>query len=184
MDPVIELAEIEALLDSLATACNRPEENRVDVILPRANLLAAVQKMMDAGNWYLSAITGLDHSSSVDGPSEEKLWQHVADGEEMTGFSYAGLLEVLYHFCYGRAITTLRVQLGHGHPSVPSICGIIPSSTLYERELMEMFGIRVENTPVTDHLLLPDDWPDGVYPLRKDFTGFATENTGEVTDHA
>ena len=24
-----------------------------------------------------------------------------------------------------------------------------------------------------DRLVLPDDWPDGVYPLRKSFTGFA-----------
>ncbi len=37
-----------------------------------------------------------------------------------------------------------------------------------------MFGITVEGTPVTDKLLLPDDWPDGVYPLRKSFTGFET----------
>ena len=51
------------------------------------------------------------------------------------------------------------------------ICPIIPSATLYERELQEMFGIMVEGTPETERLLLPDDWPDGVYPLRKAFKG-------------
>jgi Ni,Fe-hydrogenase III component G len=48
-------------------------------------------------------------------------------------------------------------------------------ATLYERELIEMFGITIEGTPNTDKLLLPDDWPAGVYPLRKEFTGFATK---------
>jgi ech hydrogenase subunit E len=33
---------------------------------------------------------------------------------------------------------------------------------------MEMFGVVVEGTPNTNRLFLPDDWPDGVYPLRKD----------------
>jgi Ni,Fe-hydrogenase III component G len=29
----------------------------------------------------------------------------------------------------------------------------------------------VLGTPNTDRLVLSDDWPKGVYPLRKDFTG-------------
>ena len=33
--------------------------------------------------------------------------------------------------------------------------------------------IEVEGTPDSSHLLLPDEWPDGVYPLRKDFHGLA-----------
>ena len=33
---------------------------------------------------------------------------------------------------------------------------------------MEMFGVVVDGTPNPSRLFLPDDWPDGVYPLRKD----------------
>jgi Ni,Fe-hydrogenase III component G len=32
-----------------------------------------------------------------------------------------------------------------------------------------MFGNTVAGTPNTARLFLPDEWPDGVYPLRKDF---------------
>ena len=38
-------------------------------------------------------------------------------------------------------------------------------------ELIEMFGFVIEDTPDPARLLLPDDWPDGVYPLRKAFEG-------------
>ena len=60
---------------------------------------------------------------------------------------------------------------------VPSVCGLVPAATLYERELGEMFGVTVEGTPVTDHLLLPDSWPQGVYPLRKSFSGLPKANS-------
>jgi len=66
----------------------------------------------------------------------------------------------------------VRVLLPYSQAAIPSICSVLPAASLYERELMEMFGIDVQGTPVTQKLLLPDDWPDGVYPLRKSFTGF------------
>jgi Ni,Fe-hydrogenase III component G len=79
-------------------------------------------------------------------------------------------LEALYHFTEGPVVATLRVTVPYADPRVPSICPIVPTATLYERELQEMFGFVVEETPVPDRLVLPDDWPDGVYPLRKSFT--------------
>ena len=40
-----------------------------------------------------------------------------------------------------------------------------------------MFGMTITGTPNTEKLLLPDDWPDGVYPLRKSFHGFPEQST-------
>jgi Ni,Fe-hydrogenase III component G len=39
---------------------------------------------------------------------------------------------------------------------------------VFERELAEMFGILVFGIPNSYALYLPDDWEQGVYPLRKD----------------
>ena len=50
------------------------------------------------------------------------------------------------------------------------LAGVIPGAVLYEREIQEMFGIVVEGIPDGRRLNLPDDWPDGVFPLRKDWT--------------
>ena len=91
-----------------------------------------------------------------------------------------GNVEVLYHFCSGPAILTLRVSLPYAQASLDSICDVIPSASLYEREAMELLGVEFVGTPSTEHLLLPDQWPENVFPLRKSFTGLDhPEKVGE-----
>jgi NADH:ubiquinone oxidoreductase subunit C len=169
------------ILAPVTTAFLTPEPNRIDVVIPANRLLEAVG-LLRKENWgYLSAITGLDHAETSVASTEEKQWAKVAEGNEQTGFGYKGLLEVLYHFCSNAAVITLRVQVSHERASIPSICSLVPSATLYERELLEMFGIDVQGTPNREHMLLPDDWPDHVYPLRKSFTGFDEDSPKGVS---
>ena len=121
-----------------------PEPNRLDQSLTPAQLPAAAAALIGARWGHLAAITGLDH-----GPE-------------------AATLEVLYHFCGGPAIVTLRVSVPRGAPVAPSLAALIVSATLYEREVREMFGVEFTGSPNTDRLYLPDDWPAGEHPLRKD----------------
>jgi Ni,Fe-hydrogenase III component G len=138
------LEEAQAMLAAQAQGWHTQEDKRLDAELSPAQLLAAV-KVLDDHTWgYLVAITGLDLGAE------------------------AGEMEVLYHFCAGAAVLTLRVKLPRDKPAVPSICPIIPYASVFERELAEMFGIDVCNMPDPSRLFLPDDWPEGVYPLRKD----------------
>ena len=52
------------------------------------------------------------------------------------------------------------------YPSVtPEIC----CANWYEREIMDLFGLRAIGHPDPRPLVLYDDWPDGAYPLRKNF---------------
>ena len=94
---------------------------------------------------YLAAITGIDLGPEV------------------------GEMDVLYQFCPGDVVITLRVRVPRQEAMLPSLCEIIPSAEVFERELQEMFGIQMLGLHNTEHLYLPDDWPDGVYPMRKDF---------------
>ncbi len=144
------LENAKNLLEPWTERVETPEEDRVDVYLASEKIVEAVQAMIDAGGWHLSAITGLDIPQSA---------------------ASEGAIEILYHFCQLAAVVTLRIQVPYGLPEAPSVCGVIPSATLYERELIEMFGVILEGTPSRDRLLLSDDWPDWVYPLRKSFTG-------------
>ena len=82
----------------------------------------------------------------------------------------SGQIEALYHFCHGPAITTLRVRQPRGEDAaVPTIEDIIPPASFFERELHEMLGFHITGARTSERLFIPDDWPEEVYPLRKDF---------------
>jgi len=53
--------------------------------------------------------------------------------------------------------------------SFPSISLHIQAATLYEREIKDMFGLVPIGNPDTRPLVLHEHWPDGVFPLRKEF---------------
>jgi NADH:ubiquinone oxidoreductase subunit C len=126
-----------------------------------------VRAFVDARWGYLSAITGLDHPW----PTAQKPGTKPGEQTPEPAGPTENRLEALYQFVNGAVVATLRVSVAYHDTKVPTICPIIPSATLYERELQEMFGFVVEGTPDTGRLLLPDDWPDNVYPLRKSFKG-------------
>jgi NADH:ubiquinone oxidoreductase subunit C len=148
---------------------NSPEVDRLDVIIEPGKITQCVSALVKAKWGYLSAITALDRPeyTLVEGTNEKVV---VPD---------KGNVELLYHFCNGPAIITLRVALPYAEAKIESICGVIPSATLYEREAAELLGVEFIGTPSTEHLLLPDDWPVNVYPLRKSFTGLAKTNQVE-----
>jgi Ni,Fe-hydrogenase III component G len=151
------LRTAESVLQPWSKAFTRPASNRLDAVVLAADLLPVVSALHQAHMGFLSAITGLDHppvAGDANTPARE------------------GTIEVLYHFCQGAAIVTLRITVPYSAPMVPSVCGILPAATLYERELMELLGVEVQGTPDTRRLVLSDDWPVGVYPLRKGTAGF------------
>jgi NADH:ubiquinone oxidoreductase subunit C len=157
----------EALLQPFSVGAVTHAPGRIEGVVRRDDLCAAVTAIIDARWGYLSAITGLDHPW----PRTAKPGARPAEPPPEPAGPVEDRLEALYQFVSGPVVATLRVSVPYHDARVPTICHIIPSATLYERELMEMFGIVVEGTPDTGKLLLPDDWPDGVYPLRKSFRG-------------
>ena len=166
-EKALELAE--SLLKDFAISTNRPEENRVDFVIDRKNLKPAVNTILVNKHWgYLSAITALDNA----------LWKVDETTKEKTIDPSGGSLELLYHFCQAAAVATLRVSIPYDDPEVDSICDLISSVSLYEREAAELYGIEFVGAPNTDKLLLPDNWPAGVYPMRKTFTSLEDSAKG------
>jgi Ni,Fe-hydrogenase III component G len=166
------LAIAENLLKPFALTLTNPEPFRLDARMTPDQLIPAMTVLQHSKWGYLSAITGLDHPGAAMSTEEEKQWKRLAtDSDQASLVAHEGLIELLYQFAEGQAIVTLRVNLPYSNPRVPTVCSLVPIATLYERELIEMFGVTIEGTPNTDHLLLTDDWPKGVYPLRKSFTG-------------
>lgn len=69
----------------------------------------------------------------------------------------------------GEKVVVLQVRMDHDKPEVPSLAVMIPGAIVYERELKDLFGINPVGHPDLRRQAVPEDWPEGVYPLRKDW---------------
>jgi Ni,Fe-hydrogenase III component G len=78
-------------------------------------------------------------------------------------------IEILYHMAFDQegTVLTIRTLAEKPEPEMPSIADFCPAANWLEREIHEMLGVKFSGHPNLETLLLPDDWPKGVYPLRK-----------------
>ena len=80
-------------------------------------------------------------------------------------------MEILYHFVFEEIniVISLRVKLDKDKLEIDSIAPLFEGANWIEREINEMLGIKFKGHPDMRKLLLPDEWPKGVYPLRRDY---------------
>jgi len=79
--------------------------------------------------------------------------------------------EIIYHFTIEdiNLLISFRVKLDKKKPKIDSITPILEGANWIEREMNEMLGIEFVGHPDMRRLLLADDWPEGIYPLRCDY---------------
>ena len=66
-------------------------------------------------------------------------------------------------------LLVLRERVPKTHPIVHSQGVLYPSMVLHEREMVDLFGVQVQGLPEGPSYPLPDCWPEGQYPLRKEW---------------
>jgi membrane-bound hydrogenase subunit beta len=95
----------------------------------------------------------------------------------VSGNDYPKSVELIYHFSldFGKnrneISVNIAVEIPKTKPEIESICDLIPGALITEREKQEMLGIKVIDIPDNRRLFLPDDFPKGVYPWRKNEKG-------------
>jgi Ni,Fe-hydrogenase III component G len=81
-------------------------------------------------------------------------------------------------------LLNLRIKVPRARPVIRTITNIFPNSEIYERELVDLFGIQVEGLSPGPRYPLPDNWPAGEYPLRKDWKGCLPETCNKEVNNA
>jgi membrane-bound hydrogenase subunit beta len=114
----------------------------------------AIQKLIEIRFPHLAVIAGNDLGSEI-----ELLY----------------IFSVFYGQKFGEYMVTIGVRLPKSDLSIPTITDLIPGALFSEREKQEFFGITVTGIPDGRRLFLPEDFPQGVYPWRKDETGIPPE---------
>jgi Ni,Fe-hydrogenase III component G len=81
-------------------------------------------------------------------------------------------IEILYHFSLEdiNLLVSLRVKLDRKRPSIDSLAPVFKGANWIEREMHEIMGIDFKGHPDLRRLLLPEEWPENVHPLRRDYT--------------
>lgn len=131
-----------------------------------------------------------------DVPRERRINIKVADPDHLEIFSFAmekwqawhliaissvdkpdGVIAAVYHFDIrppfgGQAAISMNLMIdceSREKPKLASAFNLIPGAEFFEREAHDLMGIFFEGNPNLSRLILPDSFPEGVYPLRKDF---------------
>lgn len=137
--------ELEAKLDNIARRIEYVSGAGLIVEVPKDLVRDAVKIVHDELDAYLRVVVGVD----------ERPVKGVFSSYYVFGLDNIGLNII---------ITT---YMNPGNPSIPTITDIAPSADWYELEMYDLLGIRVENR-LLYRFVLPEDWPEGLYPLRKD----------------
>jgi len=89
----------------------------------------------------------------------------------ITGQDLGANLAAMYHLARTSGVLlNLLVAVPRENPVLQSITSYFPAADAYERELIDLLGMKVEGLPPGSRYPLPDGWPEGQYPLRKDWS--------------
>ncbi len=67
-----------------------------------------------------------------------------------------------------KCFIAVKALIPASDPVYPSVTLKVPAAVWYEREARDMMGLVAEGLPDKRRLVLSDDFPEGLYPLRKD----------------
>lgn len=122
-------------------------ERRVLVACPRDAYRGVVGRLAGLGFNHVVAMTGVDMKEGID------LLLHLGSS----------------------LMVTVRVRLDPSEPKIASISDVLPGAEMREREVHDLLGVEFEGHPSPGRFMASEDWPAGVFPLRKSFTSATPE---------
>jgi len=83
---------------------------------------------------------------------------------------YSGTFLVSHNFAFDKdhVLCSVLTQLPENDLTIDSITSMVPAASWAEREMRDLLGIEPLGHRYLKRLVLPDGWPEGNHPLRKD----------------
>jgi len=138
-------AKLKAQLQDDVVCVEKSDERTIFVDVKRESVREASKIVTKSGARYLNSI-GYDN------------------------ISRDGTLGMIHAFAYdnNNQFVCVRTSAPESDPVMDSITPDLPSAGWSEREVYDLLGIKFAGHPKPKKLVLADDWPDGIYPLRKE----------------
>ncbi len=144
---------LESRFDFLAGKCAVTRERRIFAEAPREKTLEVIEFLRDEQGFdSLCTMTGMD------------------SGEHW---------EIIYHLARGGIVMNLKAFAPKADPVFDTVTGLFAGATMYELEIHNLLGVTIRGIPGDIKYPLPDDWPEGQYPLRKEWQKQAPAQPGE-----
>lgn len=88
----------------------------------------------------------------------------------ITGLDEPARLSFIYHLAQDTGVVfNIRTSVDKNNPVINTVTGHFPGAEIYELELVDLFGAKVEGLEPGNRYPLSDDWPKDQFPLRKDW---------------
>ena len=98
----------------------------------------------------------------------------------VTGLDEGENLSAIYHLAQDTGIMlNIKTSVPKNNPVLPTVTDLFPTADAGERELIDLFGFKIEGLAPGNRYPLPDNWPKGEYPLRKDWKKPAAKEEGK-----
>lgn len=127
--------------------------------IPREILINAVEELIAIDYPHLGVVSAVDNGDVID-----LLYQ----------------MQIFFGGKHEEIEITLTVQVPKADPHIPTISGLIPGAVYTEREKQDMIGVIVDGIPDSRRIFLPKDFPENVYPWRKDDKGIPQSMVKEL----
>ena len=92
----------------------------------------------------------------------------ISIGADDRPFSGSFVVAHDFAFDHDHLLCSVLTYLPANSPKIDSISDVVPAANWAEREMRDLVGIEPVGHVYPKRLVLPDGWPEGVHPLRKD----------------
>ena len=100
----------------------------------------------------------------------------------ITGLDLGDKFQLIYHIAHKDGLLmSAKVTVPHENPVFDTATEIFKGGMLYELETRNLLGLTILGLPDDIRYPLPDGWPEGQYPLRKDWVKASPADTSADT---